>query len=226
MSNYKILVDETGDYPHFYNEAGKHLSIVHRYENGDVLALTEAGDEAMYYAHEFALDEPAQGAAKVAALAENPKHLYFCKFPAYSSSPHRLTGANTAFACRWDCAEFHFRKLWRGRHKSGIKVERGLRHHVFEALDSLLWATRPSMFFEGETIRVPLQSQAIRDGYYHWFPVALENTTYSDAIVRHQGAYYQQGLRATRGFLQDACLYRKYQWWGWQSSAVYGNKAL
>lgn len=155
---------------------------------------------------EPATSEPAQVATKVEKLAENLKHL---DKTAYLASPHRWTAlAETTKPGISRTTKFWTRKVQNGRNKPGLPLSTSKELTQAWYLDDLG------------------TSRLSRSALLRWFPVALENTTYSDAIIRHRGTYYQQGLRATRGFLQDACLYRKYQWWGLQSSAVYGNKVL
>lgn len=153
------------------------------------------------------VSEPVQVAAKVERLAENLKHL---DKPDRRETPRRSWAYDTTHAC-YIQGFYWGRKVAGGRNKlSGNFGRYDMR--VERELDALTCDTRPSRFFEGEMVRTPRQSQAIRDGYCHWFPVALENTTYSDAIARHFAGALQAGLRAVWWLLpySDRWLHSKY----------------
>lgn len=173
-------------------------------------------------------EEPAQATTKVEKLAENLKHL---DKPGRRDTPHywwMATSHCVAFVVR---GGWWARKAYNGRNKRmgnlgpyDMRVER--------ELGAAVSMVRASRFFEGKTIEVPQQSQAIRNGYWHWFPVALENVTYSDSLARHFSGGLQEGLRATDSLLPrgDSWLYRKFngrrhQDKLWAPNELWGNKA-
>lgn len=152
--------------------------------------------------------ELTQATTKVEALAENLKHL---DKPGANDTPHywwMATSRGVAFTGRG--------RFWGTKVNGGRNKPRGAL-----AMDKASTEFRP----------VSADSSCLsRSALVRWFPVALENTTYSDAIARHFTWMGQEGLRVTPGFVFGHRLSSKYDGRRyfdkeWAPNELWGNKA-
>lgn len=149
-----------------------------------------------------------ESASKVETLAENLKHL---DKPGASDTPHywwMATSRGVAFTGRG--------RFWGTKVNGGRNKPRGAL-----AMDKASTEFRP---VSANSARLS-PSALVR-----WFPVALENTTYSDAIARHSTWMGQEGLRVTPGFVFGHRLSSKYDGRRyfdkeWAPNELWGNKA-
>lgn len=140
-----------------------------------------------------------ESTSKVEKLAENLKHLD--KSGHRDLMPHPLFGSGIVFSMGLGCPSFYFRKVYQGRNKTEILDLPCAPHWL--AVSRLTPAA-----------------------LLRWFPVALENTTYHDAIALHFSQCSQAGLRVTPALLNHTLL--RYRYGGRTNSwgdVIQGNKA-
>lgn len=143
--------------------------------------------------------EPAQVATKVEKLAESLKHNKSSVVTprgelGYSNIPYRDLGEKSNFCfvldCRKSLAGGGFGMYATSGYLDEDLYQRYMFHRCSEGASDITGnklALASSVDKESTSFR-PLSidsSRLSRSALLRWFPVALENTTYSDAIVRH-----------------------------------------